>query len=173
MCSILQILHLILCLALCVLQALVVEINTTDLSRTDAEDEEVDSGKGNVLGADDEAPAGPDGACAHEGKVLGQGEGFGGAGEVGGAGEDHTPFHYWGPEMHSLWADGTVPELLKSSGLGASSRVDSSAGICALEERSEGAEDAGAGAERHDCCVFCPSHSVVGKGRVGALSGEG
>lgn len=75
--------------------------------------------------------------------------------------------------MHSLWADGTVPELLEASGLSAGSRVDSSAGICALEERSEGAEDAGAGAERHDCCVFCPSRSIVGKGRVGVLSGEG
>lgn len=95
--GVLQILQLTLCLALCVLQALVVEINTTDLSRTDAKDEEVDSGESNVLGADDEAPAGPDGTCAHEGKVLGEGEGFGGAGEVGGAGEDHAPFHYWGP----------------------------------------------------------------------------
>lgn len=95
--SVLQILQLTLCLTLCVLQALVVEIDTTDLSRTDAEDEEVDSGKGNVLGADDEAPAGPDGACTHEGEVLGEGEGFGWTGEVGSAGEDHAPFHYWSP----------------------------------------------------------------------------
>lgn len=77
------------------------------------------------------------------------------------------------PEMHSLWADGTVPELLEASGLGTGSRVDSSAGICALEERSEGAEDAGAGAERHDCYVFCPSRFFDRVGRGGALSGEG
>jgi hypothetical protein len=58
------------------------------------------------------------------------------------------------PEMHSLGSNGAVPKLLEASGLGAGSRVDSSAGICALEERSEGAEDARARAEGHDCCVF-------------------
>ena len=78
----LEILHLALCLALCALDALVVRVNATDLCSADAEDEEVDASKGNVLGADDEAPAGPDSAGAHEGEVLGEGEGFGGAGEV-------------------------------------------------------------------------------------------
>ena len=95
--SVLNIQHLALGLTLGVLQTLVVHVNATDLCGTDAEDEEVDTSQRDVLGADDEAPARPDGACAHEGEVLGEGEGFGGAGEVGGAGEDHAPFHYWGP----------------------------------------------------------------------------
>jgi hypothetical protein len=95
--GVLYILHLALCLALCVLQTLVVHVDTADLGGTDAEDKEVDSSKGDVLGADDEAPAGPDSAGAHEGEVLGEGERFGGAGEVRGAGEDHAPFHHWSP----------------------------------------------------------------------------
>ena len=94
--SVLEILHLTLCLALCVLQALVVHVDAADLGGTDNEDEEVYGGKGNVLGADDEAPAGPDGASAHEGEVLGEGERFGGTGEVGGTGENHSPFHNGG-----------------------------------------------------------------------------
>ncbi len=95
----LKILHLALGLTLGVLQSLVVCVNTADLCGTHAEDEEVDSGQSNVLGADNEAPARPDGACAHESEVLREGEGFGGAGEVGGAGEDHAPFHYRGPNV--------------------------------------------------------------------------
>ena len=78
-------------------QALVVHINPTNLRGAYAEKKGVDGSENDVLGADDEAPAGPDCACAHEGEVLGEGEGFGGAGEVGGAGGDHGPFHYWGP----------------------------------------------------------------------------
>ena len=58
------------------------------------------------------------------------------------------------PEMHRLRSNGAVPELCKASGLRSTgSRVDASAGICALEERSEGAEDAGSRAERHDGSV--------------------
>lgn len=53
--------------------------------------------------------------------------------------------------MHRLGPNRTIPELLEASGLCARSGVDSSAGIGALEEGPEGAEDAGAGAERHDC----------------------
>ena len=70
------------------------------------------------------------------------------------------------PEMHSFGPNGTVPELCEASGLSARGGVDSSAGICALEEGSEGAEDAGAGAERHDG-ELCPglSRSAI---RVGA-----
>lgn len=67
------------------------------------------------------------------------------------------------PEVHSLGPNGAVPELCEASGLGAGSCVDSSAGICALEERSEGAEDAGAGAERHDCW-YLASHSASVEG---------
>lgn len=52
--------------------------------------------------------------------------------------------------MHRLGPDRAVPEPLEARGLRARSRVHSSAGICALEEGPEGAEDAGAGAERHD-----------------------
>jgi len=204
--SVLNIQHLALGLTLGVLQALVVHVNATDLCGTDAEDEEVDTSQRDVLGADDEAPARPDCACAHESEVLGEGEGFGGAGEVGGAGEDHAPFHYWGPagvltfvrwlgygvmgfgggclllrmrmrfgecgelathcggrwewregsvpEVDCLGTDGAVPELLEASGLSAR-RGSMAAGICALEEGSEGAEDAGAGAERHDG-ELCP-----------------
>lgn len=59
------------------------------------------------------------------------------------------------PEMHRLGPNGAVPEFCKASWLcSACSRVDASAGICALEERSEGAEDAGSRAERHDRYVF-------------------
>ncbi len=54
------------------------------------------------------------------------------------------------PEVHCLGSDRTVPEPGEASRLSTCGSVDSSAGICALEEGSEGAEDAGAGAERHD-----------------------
>jgi len=94
---VLEILHLALGLTFSALDRLVVGVDTADLCSTDAEDEEVDSSQGNVLGADNEAPSCPDGACAHESEVLGEGERFSGAGEVGGTGEDHAPFHYWGP----------------------------------------------------------------------------
>lgn len=100
--SVLQVLHLALCLALCVLQALVVKVNAADLCATDAEDEEVDGGKSNVLGADDEAPACPDGTSAHEGEVLGEGERLGGAREVGSASEHHAPFHDGSPIRNKL-----------------------------------------------------------------------
>jgi len=93
----LHVLHLALCLTLGVFQALVVHVNATDLSAAHAKDEEVDSSQSHVLGSDNEAPACPNGACAHESKVLGKGEGFGRPGEVGGTGEDHAPFHYRGP----------------------------------------------------------------------------
>lgn len=79
------------------IQALVVRVDPTHLRGADAEKQGVDGSKNDVLGLDDEAPARPDGACAHEGEVLGQREGLCGAGEVGGACGDHGPFHYWGP----------------------------------------------------------------------------
>lgn len=54
------------------------------------------------------------------------------------------------PEMHRLGPNGRVPEACKARGLSAGGGVDSSAGIPRLaEEGPEGAEDAGAGAERH------------------------
>ena len=58
-----------------------------------------------VLRPDDETPAGPDGARAHERKVLGDGELFGGSHEVGCAGDHDAPFHYWCPvwEMGLVW----------------------------------------------------------------------
>jgi hypothetical protein len=101
--SVLDIQHLALGLTLSVLQTLIVCVDAADLCGTDAEDEEVDTSESDVLGADDEAPARPDGACAHESKVLGEGEGFGGAGEVRGTGEDHAPFHYGGPVVVSAF----------------------------------------------------------------------
>jgi len=54
------------------------------------------------------------------------------------------------PEVDSLGSDRAVPELLEASGLSACSCAGMSAGICALKEGSERAEDAGARAERHD-----------------------
>ena len=60
--------------------------NPRDLRAADAEEQEVDRGEEEVLGPDDEAPAGPDQAGGDEGAVLGEGEGGGRAGEVGGAG---------------------------------------------------------------------------------------
>jgi hypothetical protein len=89
----LELLSLGLCLTLGRLEALVVCVDPADLCGADGEDQGIDGSKGDVLGPDDEAPAGPDGAGAHEGKVLGEGEGLCGAGEVGGACEDHAPFH--------------------------------------------------------------------------------
>lgn len=77
------------------------------------------------------------------------------------------------PEVHSLGTNGTVPELLEASGLGACSRVDSSTGICALEERSEGAEDAGAWAERHVCCVLSSCSVSIEGIQESRVSGEG
>lgn len=54
--------------------------------------------------------------------------------------------------MYRLGANGAVPELRKARGLSARGGVDSSAGIPWLsEEGPEAGEDAGAGAERHDC----------------------
>jgi hypothetical protein len=79
------------------LQTLVVHVDPADLCGSDNKDERVHSSKGNVLGPDDEAPAGPDGTRAHKRKVLGEGEGLCGAREVGCAGEDHAPFHDWCP----------------------------------------------------------------------------
>lgn len=51
-----------------------------------------------ILGLDNEAPSGPDGTGSHEGEVLSQGQLLSWAKEVGGAGEDHAPFHDWGPD---------------------------------------------------------------------------
>jgi hypothetical protein len=56
--------------------------------------------------------------------------------------------------MDSLGSDRAVPEPCEASRLGACGRACVSAGICALEEGSERAEDAGARAERHDRCVL-------------------
>ena len=67
------------------------------------------------------------------------------------------------PEMHRLGSNGAVPELCKASWLSsACGRVDAAAGICALEERPEGAEDAGTRAERHDGRSFFLSKTLVG-----------
>lgn len=73
------------------------------------------------------------------------------------------------PEVDSLGTDGAVPELLEASGLSARSRC-MSAGICALEEGSEGAEDAGAGAERHDreLCPVLSRSAIRLRGGIGA-----
>ena len=187
----LKLLSLELSLSLCALQTLVVHVNPADLCRTDSEDECVDCRKRNVLGPDNEAPARPDGACAHEGEVLGEGELCGGAGEVGGASENHAPFHYWCPEVFvsstdcgpfvlmlgiehapamrdtgTLVRNESIPEV---DGLGSNGAVPeaseaarpcggccSSTGICLSlsEQWSEAAEDAGARAERHICCLF-------------------
>jgi hypothetical protein len=59
------------------------------------------------------------------------------------------------PEVDSLGSDRAVPKLLEARSLRACGCVLIPAGICALEERSERAEDAGARAERHDRCL-CP-----------------
>lgn len=158
-------------LSLCSLEALIVHVDAADLCCADAKDEEVYAREGNVLGANDKAPAGPDGACAHEGKVLGEGEGFGGAREVRGAGEHHAPFHDWGPKVHRLGPNRAVPELLEASWFRPSGGVDPSAGIGALEEGSEGVEDAGARTEGHDgvlcvrVCVSLEPAVYLGMGR--------
>lgn len=82
-----------------------------DLDQADDSEEEVDGGEANtralvdaqrdnkrghgdvqdVLGLDDETPAGPDKAGAGQGEVLGEGEVLGGAREVGDAGNDESP----------------------------------------------------------------------------------
>lgn len=90
----LELLSLSLCLTLGLLQALVIHVNSANLGSTNSEDQGVYSSERNVLGPNDKAPACPDGACAHESSVLGQREGFSGTSEIGGAGEDHAPFHY-------------------------------------------------------------------------------
>lgn len=79
------------------LDALVVAVDAADLCGADAEQQGVDGSQGDVLGADDKAPARPDGASAHEGEVLGERQRLGGPREVGGAGGDHGPFHDGGP----------------------------------------------------------------------------
>jgi hypothetical protein len=65
--------------------------------------------------------------------------------------------------MNRLGANGAVPEASEASRAGGGGR--SSAGICVpgSEERPEAAEDAGAGAEGHDCGVF-PLRSSIGSG---------
>jgi hypothetical protein len=93
----LELLTLTLNLTLSRLEALVVRVNPANLSRANSKDKRVHSSERNVLGSDDEAPASPDSSGAHERKVLGEGEGFGGTGEVRCTGEDHAPFHYWSP----------------------------------------------------------------------------
>jgi hypothetical protein len=65
--------------------------DTADLSSSNTEEEEVDTGKEQVSGLDDEAPSSPDQSRAHEGGVLREGELIGGTGEVGGTGKDETP----------------------------------------------------------------------------------
>lgn len=99
----LQLLSLNLSLSLRTLQALVIRINPANLRSADHKHERIDARKRNVFGPDDEAPAGPNGAGAHEGEVLGQGERLGGAAEVGGAGEDHAPFHDRCPSGWLVW----------------------------------------------------------------------
>lgn len=93
----LQLFPLVLGLSARRLETPVVTVDAADLCGADQKHEEVDSRECHVPGLDDKAPARPDGACAHEGEVLGEGEGLGRAGEVGGAGEDHAPFHDGGP----------------------------------------------------------------------------
>lgn len=153
-------------LCLCSLEALVVLVNSSDLGCANNEHKRVDSSQSDVLRPDDEAPARPDGACAHEGKILGEGKRLSRAGEIRGTGEDHAPFHYWSPEMHRLGANRAVPEPRKARRLSARSGVDSSASIPRLsEEGPEAGEDAGAGAERHGCRFFpsLPKSRVAGR----------
>lgn len=72
------------------------------LDSTDEEQAEVDGGEKNVPGFDDEAPSCPNGAGGHEGQVLRQRQFLGWSEEVRGTGEDDSPFHDRGPEMHGL-----------------------------------------------------------------------
>lgn len=62
-----------------------------------------------VTGLDHKAPSGPDQSGGHEGGILGQRQGLGGAGKVSSAGEDETPLHDGSPEVDRLGADGGVP----------------------------------------------------------------
>ena len=65
--------------------------DTAALDDTDDGEEEVDGSKEVVLGSDNEAPAGPDGAGGRQGRVLGQGKLVGGTGKVSNACEDKRP----------------------------------------------------------------------------------
>ena len=71
--------------------------------------------------------------------------------------------------MHRLRTNRAVPESGKARELWARGGVYSSAGICSLEEGPEGAEDAGAGAERHDFSPFLVGapRTVVGDVELG------
>jgi hypothetical protein len=187
----LKFLALTLDLTLGSLQALVVRVDPADLCGTNDEDQRIHSRKRNVLGADDEAPAGPDGSGTHERKVLCEGERLCGAGEVRCAGEDHAPFHYWCPrevlvrclrclvqsvgalamvqgrfipEVDSLGANGAVPEASEAARTGRGCCSSAAICLCWSEEGSEAAEDAGARAERHDCCLS-PLFSQRTRGR--------
>jgi hypothetical protein len=64
--------------------------------------EKVDRCEGNILRLDDEAPAGPEGTSRHKSEILGEGEGFRGAREIGDTGEDDAPFQNGGPEQNKM-----------------------------------------------------------------------
>lgn len=58
------------------------------------------------------------------------------------------------PEVHSLGANGAVPEASEAARAGSGSCSSAAICLCRSEEGSEAAEDAGAWTERHDRCVF-------------------
>lgn len=67
------------------------------------------------------------------------------------------------PEVHRLGADGRVPELGEAGGLSAHGRR-MAAGVVLAEVCAEGAEDAGAGAERHCELTVGSASGVDGDG---------
>lgn len=80
------------------------------------------------------------------------------------------------PKVHRLGPNGAIPELLEAGGcFGPGGRVDGSAGIGAGEEGTEGAEDAGAGAERHGVLVWtgCSCAWWGGGSALETLAGAG
>lgn len=85
-------------------QRLLVHDDSTELDRSSAAQEKVDGSQQVVLGLDDEAPSSPDEAGGEQGGVLSAGKGLNGSSKVGDTGNDQSPLHDGGPEMHRLGA---------------------------------------------------------------------
>ena len=90
-------LSLCLCLGLGGFYTALPQEDTGGLGGAGEEEEEVDRGKEDVLGPDDEAPPSPDKASHHESGVCIERELRGGTREVRGTGDDDTPFHDGSP----------------------------------------------------------------------------
>jgi len=82
------------------------------LDDADETEEEVYGCEHDISRLNDQAPTGPDQACAGQSDVLRERELFSGAIEVRDASEDKCPLHNRGPEVHSLDSNRTIPQPL-------------------------------------------------------------